>query len=423
MIQLGDLSRIGFGGYRVCITAAHYEALVHALSLGCTLIDTSATYTDGQSETLVGNVLAENPQYDAFIVTKAGYIQGRALARVPHFNEQGVAKKGFVTIAGTRRHSIHPDFLNAQMEQSRNRLKRRWLDGFLLHNPEYYFEHSGDETSDTEYYAKIKQAFEFLEECVERGALRYYGISSNSFPRSTASRGTTNLNRVLEVARQVSADHHCRLIEFPFNLIEREALTPHHDGESLIELARRSGVLTFGNRPFNALRDGKAIRLATYDMELIDQVGTKVIWQDFLNRLARQLDVIEITGGPEQFEIVALLNSHWTSLESPDAVLSAFQEHLYPLLLGLFQNSIPDDVTLLVRKLYEVAIRNTRKSMSERALALCVGFVESGLLDATDNRPLVVAACENYLNAGIDHVLAGMRRKAYVEDLKTLFRV
>ena len=52
------VSQAGFGCYRVSAGVAHHElALGMALCKGINLIDTSATYGDGGSEILVGQVL------------------------------------------------------------------------------------------------------------------------------------------------------------------------------------------------------------------------------------------------------------------------------------------------------------------------------------------------------------------------------
>ncbi|MGH7165297.1 MAG: aldo/keto reductase, partial [Nitrospiraceae bacterium] len=53
-------SRLGFGGYRIDTEdPEHREALLKALRGGCNLIDTSTNYGDGDSERLIGTVLAE----------------------------------------------------------------------------------------------------------------------------------------------------------------------------------------------------------------------------------------------------------------------------------------------------------------------------------------------------------------------------
>ncbi|MYE90582.1 hypothetical protein F4X33_16480, partial [Candidatus Poribacteria bacterium] len=51
-------SKIGYGTYRVHDqNETHVETLETAIEAGCNLIDTSSNYTDGGSETLIGNVL------------------------------------------------------------------------------------------------------------------------------------------------------------------------------------------------------------------------------------------------------------------------------------------------------------------------------------------------------------------------------
>ena len=54
------VSQAGFGGYRISSGVGHHEkALSAALRSGINLIDTSANYADGGSETLVGQVLED----------------------------------------------------------------------------------------------------------------------------------------------------------------------------------------------------------------------------------------------------------------------------------------------------------------------------------------------------------------------------
>jgi aryl-alcohol dehydrogenase-like predicted oxidoreductase len=80
-------SQAGFGCYRIADGIdAHRSALQRALEGGINLIDTSANYADGESETLVGKVLANAIESGALsrqaviVVTKGGYLQGRNYA-------------------------------------------------------------------------------------------------------------------------------------------------------------------------------------------------------------------------------------------------------------------------------------------------------------------------------------------------------
>src|SRR4030095_13017391 len=54
------VSACGFGSYRVDYRVQeHFRALEYAVSNGINLIDTSANYSDGGSEILIGNVLTD----------------------------------------------------------------------------------------------------------------------------------------------------------------------------------------------------------------------------------------------------------------------------------------------------------------------------------------------------------------------------
>lgn len=77
------VSAAGFGSYRIDASSpAHEEALLYALRSGVNLIDTSANYTDGGSERLIGRVLGklaaagEIERDQVVVVSKAGYLQG-----------------------------------------------------------------------------------------------------------------------------------------------------------------------------------------------------------------------------------------------------------------------------------------------------------------------------------------------------------
>jgi aryl-alcohol dehydrogenase-like predicted oxidoreductase len=312
MPELNAISRIGFGCYRISRRAGeHREALRYALASGCNLIDTAANYANGESERLIGDVLSDFPNQHPFIVTKAGYIQGESITLLEELNRVGRAREDLVRISDDALYSIHPDFLDAQINLSCCRLKRSQLDGLLLHNPEYYFAQVGHATSQDEYYARIKKAFEFLEERCEQGRIRYYGISSNTFPFSTAEQNTTSLPQVVALAEAVSIKHHFKLIQFPFNLIENDAQRPHHNGISLIETARANGIVTLTNRPLNANSSNGPVRLATYeeeDFRLDEQRGRRLL-EECIGLLRRRLGEIGSDDDIMQFVPIQVLSA------------------------------------------------------------------------------------------------------------------
>ncbi|MBY0414891.1 MAG: aldo/keto reductase, partial [Bdellovibrionales bacterium] len=216
------MGQVGFGSYRVSIRSKeHREALILALKDGCSLIDTSSNYTDGESEELIGAVLSEHPEFIPLIVTKAGYIQGKNLAVIEELNRKGKAVSDLVDISENLKHSIHPEFLENQIDLSLARLKKTSIDYFLLHNPEYYFEEEGANAK--EYYSRLKKAFLYCEEEVKKGRIRAYGVSSNNFVLPTNDPHVTDLKKIITILQEIGAKNF-KMVQFPFNLIEIGAL-------------------------------------------------------------------------------------------------------------------------------------------------------------------------------------------------------
>jgi hypothetical protein len=60
--------------------------------------------------------------------------------------------------------------------------------------------------------------------------------------------------------------------------------------------------------------------------------------------------------------------------------------------------------------------------MTERAAQARRTLIEAGFIDRNDRRSLASIACQYCLDAGIDHVLVGMRDVDYVDDLRPLFQ-
>lgn len=421
---LDSLSRIGFGCYRVSVNSPdHYQAILHALELGCNLIDTAANYMDGESELLLGRVLAEHPDHDAFVVTKAGYIDTDSLRRSVDLERLKLANNAMTKLSEGSFHSIHPDVLSIQLEQSLTRIKKKSVDALMLHNPEHYFDELSSAKSKEDYYAKIKSAFEFLEYKVSDGKIRYYGISSNTFPFSTERHNTTNLHRVLAIAREVSSTNHFALIEFPFNLIERDALETHHGNTSLLAAAKASGIKTLSNRPLNAKVSNGLLRLATYDDDIqgLDPEIDRGVLEECLEIIRLRLGEIGASDDVMDFAVVGYLHENWMRISSPETVTSVFRQYLFPFLDRLFEGEIPLEARAVFQRLYHYTALYSRRTMTVNALALRERLVGSGAIDGDDVRPLAVIACASVLSSGIDHVLVGMRQTRYVETLKPLF--
>lgn len=156
----------------------HYNALYKAIISGIRLIDTASNYSDGASEMLVGNVLNDIirdgriNRKDITIITKAGYIQGQNYKLA--FKKKLLKEpfKDVVEYADGIWYSISPDFLADQIERQLERLiqsdSNKYIDGYLLHNPEIFLDYQEKSSGKdyykleydihTEYYNRIKKS-------------------------------------------------------------------------------------------------------------------------------------------------------------------------------------------------------------------------------------------------------------------------
>ncbi|MDH5681029.1 MAG: aldo/keto reductase, partial [Spirochaetota bacterium] len=269
----------GFGCYRVDRSVEdHFTAMSLALKSGVNLIDTSSNYSDGASEELVGAVLTsliesgDLRREEVVVITKAGYLQGGNLRVKQQREAEGKPFPDLVPYDLNLEHCIHPDFLEDQINRSLNRLSLQSVDVFLLHNPEYYLgwaNKQGIPLKDArdEYHSRIDSAFRYLEWEIADGRIKSYGISSNSFPATPEDYQFTSLEKIWTIAEAISPSHSFKVIQFPMNLFERQAITAINQSEnrSLIDFARHTDLGTLINRPLNAFVNNKLIRLASVE--------------------------------------------------------------------------------------------------------------------------------------------------------------
>ncbi len=271
-----QVSPVGFGSYRIDTSfPEHREALRHALYSGVNLVDTSTNYTDGGSELLIGSVIEdiENEgtigRDELVIVSKVGYLQGRVYRLSQNLKKDNREYPDLVKYSVGLEHCIHPSFIEDQLTASLSRLNCGSIDVYLLHNPEYYLawaKRNGIELqcARDEYYRRIRLAFEHLEQERGRGRIRCYGISSNTFPVPAEEYDFTSLERVVNIANEISPLHHFKVIQLPFNLIENGcAINGSQTGTlTVLELARRHNMALLVNRPLNAIYGNGLVRLS-----------------------------------------------------------------------------------------------------------------------------------------------------------------
>lgn len=447
------VSQAGFGCYRIePQVPEHGQALRQALLSGVNLIDTSSNYGDGGSETLVGRVLAELRQEDALsreqvvVVTKAGYLQGANYAESQERKKQGKPWPELVEYAPNLEHCIHPEFLAGQLTASLERLNLAALDVYLLHNPEYYLGWAAKqgmalERAREEYYRRIEAAFRYLEGEAQAGRIAFYGVSSNTFPAPDNYEEFSSLDKLWQIAQRISTEHHFRVIELPFNLLEPGAASePNQPGHrSLLAYAREREIGVLINRPLNAIGPNGLFRLAMSGAGAPAPDPERII--ELLNELLKSEDVLKLNLLPnlslspdEQHQLSEYLSvaggllrswqglsglEHWRQMEqyltarlnaafaylarrlsdSPEG-LSALDAHLSKAKSALeaVLNFYAVEADQFAGKLYEMVRR-----------------LDPDWREAASLSRLAVRALRS--TEGVSCVLVGMRRREYVADV------
>jgi uncharacterized protein YyaL (SSP411 family)/aryl-alcohol dehydrogenase-like predicted oxidoreductase len=449
-------SRVGFGGYRVDDeTPPHREALRRALLEGCNLVDTSTNYTEGGSERLIGEVLAELagsgrlPRGEVVIVSKIGYVQGQNLERATEREASGQPYPEMVKYAEGVWHCIHPEFLEDQLARSLERLGLETLDVCLLHNPEYYLSDAHERSHGTlekrreEFYRRLTEAFRFLEGAAAAGRIRWYGVSSNTCTRPANDAEATSLTRMLEAARQAGgAGHRFRVLQLPMNLFEPGAALERNNGagldQTVLEFAAAQGVGVLVNRPLNAMAGEGMVRLADVpeaepaEGSLDDHLATLASLEaEFRRDIAARLQVPEGATPPQMF-------FRWSAdLKGAEAHVRTLEQwsqvETYRILPRLAQAIRALDQALAGpiadqwrdwRARYVPELRAALDAMRARAAAhsRAVSRTVSAALDTLlppgrraetlSRKALWVAGS----TGGVSSVLVGMRAPAYVDD-------
>jgi aryl-alcohol dehydrogenase-like predicted oxidoreductase len=443
------VSEVGFGAYRIHSNIPeHKDALKMALLKGINLIDTSANYTDGESETVIGNVLDELilekklGREEVVLVSKAGYLQGQNFEKSQQRKKQGIPYPDLVDYADGLEHCIHPTFLEDQLQRSLRRLNVVYLDVLLLHNPEYflsYAEKHNKPKAEThqEYYRRIKQAFEYLEEQVDRGRIKYYGISSNTFPSPASEYTHTSLLKVLEIASSIRKDHHCRVIQCPLNLAETSAVAlQNNDDLSVTALCKEAGVGLLINRPLNGIVNGKLVRFADY---FVDEDVSTIEIDDHIQELVHfegtfeSIELDTIIADPQLetqfrglFNIGQTLSQYWTSFRDIEHWKDVMTYSLLPQMetamefvadkpLSQDQETWFNDYVFQVNRLFKLMSNYFKSYAASRSDSIKHAIYESF---PEWKEPTLSQIAINAIRSvpGVSCVLLGMRKEEYVTD-------
>lgn len=459
-------TRLGFGTYRVDMqNPEHRDALKKALRESCNLIDTSTNYTDGDSERLVGSVLAElvgsgEIRRDEIIVcSKIGYIQGQNLKLAEAKEKSGRPYPEVVKYGDGIWHCVHPEFLADQLTLSLDRLGLATLDICLLHNPEYFFSESRHRgTSDLtairgEFYARLERAFAYLETQISAGRLRFYGVSSNTVTSAADDPEATSLARMVQAAEAAAQSagapaHHFRVLQCPMNLFEagafRTANTGPAQSQTVLAYAGQNHIAVLVNRPLNAMTaPNRMLRLADLPLEGspidIDQQLGKVgaLEEEYRTSLAPNIPASATGTTPAEYfnwsgelrrirrQIQGL--EHWEQIEhhmiAPhiNQVLQLLSHQLSGNVAEQWerwrQRYIPELLTLLRGLRHEATLRS--RARTERVAQTVDPFLPASHRTASLSQKMLWLLTST---PGVTCVLNGMRTPKYVEDSSAVLK-
>ncbi|MEE4262387.1 MAG: aldo/keto reductase [Desulfobacteraceae bacterium] len=448
-------SQAGFGGYRVSSGVSHHEkALRVAICSGINLIDTSTNYADGGSETLVGQVLedltdsGEVQRRQIIVISKVGYLQGENFTLSQQRKSGRHPFHDLVEVGEGLEHCIHPEFIEDQLTRSLSRLKLETLDGYLLHNPEYYLGWAlksglSLEKARSEYYRRIRAAFEYLEEEVAKGRIRFYGISSNTFPGAAADPEFTCLETVWEIAEAIAEDHHFGLIQMPFNLVESGAVLAVNQpgGKSALGFAAQKDLGVLINRPLNAFAGGRLLRLA--DLPQTERMDTNEVIAKirqlqksetrFWRKILPQLDIPDGLKArlKQQNDVGDNLKHYWKNFGSYENFRQAQKGIFRPRVQGVLDFLVPhaqgheelagwltshpvclEEACDAVGSIYVEEAARLLNRIRYAVNGADPEWEKTGTLSQKAIRAL-------RSTSGVSVVLVGMRRGAYVEDVLT----
>ncbi|GAB6926328.1 aldo/keto reductase [Paenibacillus sp. JCM 10914] len=323
------ISQVGYGTYR--FDRRHSDSMKLALRRGVNLIDTSAFYSVGESEDLIGEILNELVEEGSlnrnqvYIVSKAGFVQ----------IEDGDSVPGMFQLSDQIGYSIHPEFLESQLTGILGRLRLETLDCLLLHNPEQYLlwaKLNNVKFVDAlqELEKQIAVTFDYLEMEVRRGRIKCYGLSSNTLSQPKNHFTYLPLDRFHNIAKRISTNHNFHFIQFPMNLFETSAATEENlpDKQSVLEFASVHQLNVLVNRPFDAMTEMLSLRLVDIpeETELAPVIDRNVCLDEleeqeeqismFIESLLKQLSKDERTKIKRKISFSILYRKHRKTISS-----------------------------------------------------------------------------------------------------------
>jgi len=256
-----NLSEIGIGTYLGNLDdetdIGYYKTIREGVKTGINVVDTAINYRNMRSERVIGVVLGEIGRSRVVVSTKGGYIPLDDRYRSDpqgwfkiELIDRGIISKEDITPHGN---ILTVKYINWSFSYSLKNLKTDYIDIYFLHNPEDQL----NIMDRHKFYERLKLVFSFLEEKVEKGELKYYGLATwSGFRVNREHRQFLDLYDIYKIAEGVGGkNHHFCFIQLPYNLEMTEAFTIKNqliDGVymSTLEASEELGIYTYISVPF-----------------------------------------------------------------------------------------------------------------------------------------------------------------------------
>lgn len=404
MIKIKEISKIGIGTYRMdCDIAEHLDTLNYAIESNINIIDTASNYNFGKSERLIGKVVNENLREKVFIISKVGYIQGEDINKIKNLQDLH-----YIDFNENFLYSLDPKFISFQLEESMKRLSTNYIDCYLLHNPEYYFDkgYSKENVKDI-----ILESFSFLEEKVKKGEIRYYGISSNDLSKLS----------LIDLLDKMDSFSGFKFLQFPYNIVEKNNIFQFNNSDIItISELKEKGLHILSNRPLNTSFNSKVLRLSDNDNLNVDEIESQeeLLFDSFQNMIKQQLRDIEEDDLLESYYPISFFIENRKSIANQEAIDRAINSYLIPFIdaIGLKK----EKVFVYIRQLRNYWIIFSKKDNQKRLNILKENLYNDGTIGRNDSRDLSVILAENYIQEGVDTVLMGLRKREYIDKIKNI---
>ena len=231
------VSSVGVGTYLGDATDAaddaYRDAIGQAVDSGVNVVDTAINYRNQRSERVVGEAIADSDvdREAVLVATKGGFVPfdgdrpddpGRFVRE--EYVEPGIVDRDDLAMG---QHCIAPGYVDDQLDRSLANLGLETIDLYYVHNPETQLE----VRSRAAVYDQLEATFTRLEERVQAGDIRHYGVATwEAFRVPRGDDAYLSLPEVVSraeaAAEAVGSDEsHLQAVQLPFNVGMADAFT------------------------------------------------------------------------------------------------------------------------------------------------------------------------------------------------------